>query len=280
MGDFPTTQVEHLTLSRLVMGTNWWLGFSHHSKAKSDCIQETMTAERIADIQTVFLEAGVNAMVGMRPDPMLEKACKLSEDRTGAEIVKIGLPTLDVSGGPEADDHNRRVFDEYAAVGTHICMPHQASTDALLDRRTRTIREMDRIAAMIRERGMVPGLSTHMPETPVYADQTGLDVALYIQIYNAIGFLMQVEVDWVHRIIWNAKKPVLVIKPMAAGKLLPLPGLAFVWATVRDRDLVAAGTFTPDEARECIEISLSQLERRVPDVELQRSRSKASIEAP
>ncbi len=278
MSDFPTTQVEHLTLSRLAMGTNWWLGFSHHSKAKDDFIKDAMTAERLADIISVFLDAGVDAMIGMRPHSMLEEACKRAEDRAGRKIIKIGTPTLDVSGTPQADGENARTLDAYAEVGTHICMPHQQTTDALLDRRSRTIRDMPTYCAMIRERGMVPGLSTHMPEAPVYADETDLDVALYIQIYNAVGFLMQVEVDWVHRLIWNARHPVLVIKPMAAGKLLPLPGLAFAWATIRDRDLVAVGTQTPDEARECIEISRAQLERRTSALELQRSRSKGSME--
>ena len=46
---------------------------------------------------------------------------------------------------------------------------------------------------------MIPGLSTHMPETPIYADESGLDVDTYISIYNAMGFLMQIEVDWVQR---------------------------------------------------------------------------------
>ena len=43
--------------------------------------------------------------------------------------------------------------------------------------------------------------------------------------------------------------------------------------------MVCIGTFTPDEAREVIEISLAQLEGRVANVELQRTRSKASVES-
>jgi hypothetical protein len=46
---------------------------------------------------------------------------------------------------------------------------------------------------------------------------------------------MQIEADWVMRVIQNARKPVLTIKPLAAG--LPVVGLAFVWA-IRDRDIV------------------------------------------
>jgi hypothetical protein len=278
MADFPTTRIENLEVSRLVMGTNWWLGYSHHSKPKDDLIKAMMSAEKIAAIIEVFLRAGVNVMIGPRPLPKLLDAMKSAEDRTGRGIVKIGTPGLNTGGTPAAYDENCRTLDDFAAIGIHVCMPHQCTTDALVDRTTRSIRQMDRIAAMIRERGMVPGLSNHAPEAPIYADETNLDVATYIQIYNAIGFLMQVEVDWVHRVIWKSRKPVLTIKPMAAGKLLPLPGLAFAWATIRDCDLVCVGTQTPDEARECIEISLSVLERRPSAVELQKTRSKASIE--
>ena len=99
-----------------------------------------------------------------------------------------------------------------------------------------------------------------------------------VMIYNAVGFLMQVEVDWIHRVITNAKKPVLTIKPLAAGRLLPLVGLAFSWATLRESDMVAVGTMTPDEAREVIDISLSILEKRSSNVELQRTGSKGSLD--
>ena len=57
-----------------------------------------------------------------------------------------------------------------------------------------------------RERGMIPGLSTHMPESIIYADESGLDVDTYISIYNAMGFLMQVEVDWIAQVIRNGEE--------------------------------------------------------------------------
>ena len=276
MADFPRTRIEDLSVSRLLMGTNWWLGFSHTSAAKDDEIRRAMTPERIARIMEVFLAAGVDGVIG-HPDPKLVEAVRIAQDRTGRQVIIFGTPHLNVSGEPGADDDNRRVFDEFARWGCRVCMPHQQTTDALLDRRTRTIRDMDRYCVMMRERGMIPGLSTHMPETPVYADESGLDVATYIQIYNSAGFLMQIEVDWVHRMIWQRARPVIAIKPLAAGKVPPLVGLAFNWSTLRDCDMVCVGTSTPDEAREVIEISLSLLERRMSEVELQKTRSKASV---
>ena len=278
MSEFPRTQIEDLSVPRLIVGTNWFLGYSHTSKAQDRMIVSRQDRQRIAEVLEVFLNAGVDAIYGVRPEsPHLEQAIADAEDRTGRKMIKMGTPHFDLTPTQIAVDCNRKTIEGFAAIGCNVCLPHQATTDALLDRRTRTIREMPMYTKMIREAGMIPGLSTHMPEAVVYADEMDLDVGTYIQIYNADGFLMQVEVDWVHGIILKAKKPVLTIKPLAAGRLLPLVGLAFSWATIRDQDMICIGCLTPDEAKEVIEISLAQLERRPANVELQTTRSKKSL---
>ena len=278
MSDFPRTKIENLSVSRMLAGTNWFLGYSHQSVAKDRFIKDRMSRERIADVLEVFFAAGVDTMIGPRPEAThLEEAIAEAENRTGRGCIKITTPHLDLAETSEAMDANARTFDRCAAAGCKVCMPHQGTTDALVDRTTRTIRRMDEFTKMIRQRGMIPGLSTHMPESVPYADESGLDVGTYIQIYNAAGFLMQVEVDWVHRVIESAAKPVITIKPFAAGRLHPFVGLAFNWATIRDQDMVAVGTMTPDEAREVIELSLAMLERRSSNVPLQQTRSKESL---
>jgi hypothetical protein len=278
MADFPRTTIENLSVSRMVIGTNWWLGYSHTSAAKDEEIKRLMTGYRIADVLEVFLRAGVDTLMSpLTPEPF-QAAIRTAENRVGRPVIRLITPAFDLAGTPEAEDANRRLLDDCRKAGARVLMPHQQTTDALLDRRTRSIPGMDRFCRLIREAGMIPGLSTHMPETPVYADESGLDVATYIQIYNAVGFLMQIEVDWVHRMIWQAKRPVIAIKPLAVNKILPLVGLAFAWATLRDRDMVCVGVSSADEAKEDIEISLSIFDRRPSEVELQRTRSKASIE--
>ena len=147
----------------------------------------------------------------------------------------------------------------------------------MLDGCTREIRCIDQLCAAIREHGMIPGLSTHRPESIIFADEQGLDVATYISIYNSMGFLMPMEVDWTARMIREAAKPVLTIKPMASGQLRPLQGLTFVWNTIRTQDMVAVGTMTPQEAEELIELSLATLEGRDSNIRLQETRSKAAV---
>jgi hypothetical protein len=277
MTQFPRTKIEGLSVSRLMIGTNWFLGFSHTSMAKDRDIVETMTAGRIADIVEVFMNAGVDVLYGIRPDQKLIQGVSEAEQRTGRKCITIAIPSLPVEDTTKSADEAQRVLDELAEMGTAICMPHQCTTDAFVNRRTRSLAGIEVYLRMIRERGMIPGLSTHMPETPAYADACGLDVATYIQIYNAAGFLMQIEIDWVQRMIWGAKKPVITIKPLAAGRLPPLVGLGFAWSTIRDCDMICIGTSNPYEAAEVVELSLSILEHRIPRVELQKTRSKQSL---
>ncbi|MBM4039074.1 MAG: hypothetical protein FJ290_11240 [Planctomycetes bacterium] len=277
MAEFPRTTVGGVSISRLIVGTNWFLGYSHTSAAKDRFIKEFMTRERVADILTVFLQAGVDAVMGM-PVPMLSGAIEDAQYRTGSKMHLILTPTFNIRPGGPPEQEPPLVFDRCKELGATFCFPHSSLVDCLVDRLNRTIRGYDGYAKLIRERGMVPGLSTHLPESVVIADQTGGDVETYIQIYNSAGFLMTVEADWCMRIIQNAKKPVMTIKPLAAGRILPPVGLAFVWNTIRDQDMVTIGTTTPDEAREAIELSLSFLERRIPTIELQKTRSKKGLE--
>ena len=282
MAKFPRTRVGGRSLSRLIAGSNWVLGYSHTTAAKDALIKEqNRSRQRIADILEVFFRAGVDTVMGMINDAPWRDGIQEAEQRTGVPAIRVSTPHFPVTAqtpvtgftGAEVD----RILDQEAKFGAVFCLPHQCVTDAMVDRCSRSIRQMDGLCRKIRERGMLPGLSTHMPETPVYADETNLDVETYIQLYNSMGFLMQVEVDWVQQTIQNAKKPVMTIKPLAAGQLRPLQGLTFVWNTIRQQDMVTIGTMTPREAAEVIEISLATLEHRDAGVKLQETRSKSSV---
>jgi hypothetical protein len=279
--EFPRTEIEGVSLPRMLIGINWFMGYCHQTKARGKFNNDYMTPSRIADvIETFVREANIDCVYGILDEwPKLMDAVREAEQRIGRKIITIAVPHLKAGPTQEDFDASRRVIERQAAIGATFCLPHQATTDACLDRTIRKHRWMDEYCKMIRECGMIPGLSTHMPESIIFADEQNLDVATYIQIYNSAGFLMQVETDWIQRVIWNAKKPVMCIKPMAAGRIQPLEGLSFVWSTIRPRDMMVVGTMSPDEARELIEISWSIFENRSSGTDLQHTRSKASITA-
>ncbi|MCA9444826.1 MAG: hypothetical protein KC964_28830 [Candidatus Omnitrophica bacterium] len=290
MANFPRTTVGNLSVSRLVIGTNWFLGYSHCTLAKDAFIKERFTdSNRIAEILEVFFRAGVDTVIGpfqgaIAPDSLdLLGAIRKAQERTGVGAKIISTPTFPITPdtptvGFDMDEVNR-ILDIEQQVGSHILMPHTNTTDVMVDRCTREIRQIDAVCEAIRGRGMIPGLSTHLPEAIVYADETGLDVETYISIFNAAGFLMPLEVDWTQQIICRAKKPVLTIKPLAAGQIRPLQGLTFSWNAIRDQDMIAVGTMTPKEAEEVITLSWDILDRRQASIPLQETRSKASVKS-
>lgn len=279
MNAIPRTDIGGLSVSRLAVGTNTFVGVSHTTKSRDNFFHELMSRKHVADIIEVFMRAGVNLVFGGRVDTThVTEAIKDAEDRVGEKCYRVCTPSFIIKDEAEGLDNAARAFDAYAEMGCHICMPHQNSLDPLIDYRNRRFMGTEKHMALIRERGMLPGFSTHTPVAPKIADECGLDVETYVQIYNAAGFLMQIEVDWVHRMIWNLKKPVLTIKPLAAGRLHPLVGLSFSWATLRPRDVITVGAMTADEAKEIIDISLAVLEKRAPTAPLQSSRSKQTID--
>jgi hypothetical protein len=270
MGDnlFPRTEVGGLSLSRMVIGTNNIMGGSHRTYARDVHIQGiNNNAEAVADIIEAYMQYGVDTIIGcLSKSRFALDGIKLAQERTGKRVYFIELAVFDMHDNKEARQAANDYFKNCKAVGVDICMPLHNCVEELVNKQKRTIDRIGDYMSMIREHGMIPGLSAHMPEIIEYTDENGYDVETYIQIYNAAGFLMQIEVETVHKMIWKAKKPVLTIKPMAAGHLNPFVGLTFSWATLRPRDMVAVGCMTPEEAHEAVEYSLAALERRPPDL--------------
>ena len=162
----------------------------------------------------------------------------------------------------KAEDTIKRSAD----IGSTFCLIHHGSMEQLVNKNLHSITRLPDYLAMMRDHGLHPGLSAHMPEAIVYSDANGYDVETYIQIFNCMGFLMQVEVEGVYNIIKNAKKPVMTIKPFAAGRTTPFIGLNFNWSVLREQDMITVGVMSEAEVFEDVEISLAALERRAPEL--------------
>jgi len=271
--NFPRTTVAGISLSRMIMGTNWLLGWSHKGAADDKRITSKHNCkESLFPVLETFLSHGIDTLMGPISDmSLMQDAIQYTKDKTGKNIIMIDTPCINVADSAIARKEANEAIKKSAATGASFCLIHHSSAEKLVNKGTETINRLDDYTSMIREAGMIPGLSAHMPELIVYSDANGYDVETYVQIYNCMGFLMQVEIEAVARIINNAKKPVMTIKSMAAGRVTPYVGLNFVWNTIRSCDMVTVGCFSKDEAEEDIEISLAALERRFPDIDKRSS---------
>lgn len=270
---FPRTTVGGVSMPRMIIGCNWISGFSHRSAASDTMIKSRHSeAEPTAKIFEAFLESGVDAVLGLfGADQHLERAVKSAEDKTGKKMIIIDEPIINVDNTPAARHEAELEIKACAARGATFCLPLHSCVEQLVDKNAGTIDRLPDYLSMIRDAGMIPGLSAHMPEIIQFTDKNEYDVETYIQIFNCMGFLMQVEIESVAKIIHGAKKPVIAIKPCAAGRTTPYVGLNFAYNALREQDMVCIGCFNEDEAREDVEFGLAAIERRLPVFESRNS---------
>lgn len=282
---FPRTQVENISLPRMLIGSNWMLGYSHRTTAADKMIRERYsTKEAVSEVICAYLAYGIDAMMApfvgddLQPNAVVMDGIHMAEDKIGRKLILIDTPIVDVSDTPQAHDFTARKIEAVRKNGADICLLHHSSVEQLVCKHTGTIDRLPEYTRMIRENGMIPGLSAHMPELVLYSDNhPEYDVQTYIQLYNCLGFLMQIEVEGVRRIIENAKKPVMTIKSMAAGRCTPYVGLTFSFATLRPQDMVTVGAFSAREVHEDVEIALAALERRFPNLENRNSPNQTAV---
>lgn len=271
--EFPQTSIGGVKVSRLLCGTNPFFGFSHVSAARDKWLREYFTIDRITEVLAYCLEQGVNGVVS-GPQGRLHEAIQIAQQRTGREMVWICTP------GAGGDDSTGQLDEDIAWCARHdvkVCMPHPCWTDARLTIHEERIEGAEQALALIREHGMVPGFSTHRVETVTISDKRGYDAEVYIQPYNAQGFLCTVETDWAARVIKGTPKPIIAIKPLAAGRILPPTGLTFSFSTIKPIDTVCIGLMSVHEAAESIHIARALLTGGDPDVELAVTRSKVHL---
>jgi hypothetical protein len=276
---FPRTTVAGVSLPRLLIGSNWIFGWSHTGHAADVFIKEQhSTVDATLSVLNAFLQYGIDAwMSPFSSHPPALAKIKGIQQKIGKKLILIDTPILNMDDTPGARKEAEAIIKTSAEIGSTFCLIHHSCCEQLINKNKKTMDRLSDYTKMIRDAGLIPGLSAHMPEIIQYSDLNGYDVETYIQIFNCMGFLMQVEIESVIRVIHEAKKPVMTIKPMAAGRVTPYVGLTFNWNVLRPQDMVTVGCINEYEAHEDVEISLAALEHRLPNLQGRSSPAKQSI---
>ena len=112
MNEFPRTTVGGVSLSRMIMGTNWMLGYSHTSVSADEMIKRRYdSAEAFKPVLEAYLRHGVDTLMApLGASPELMTAIKETEQKMGREIILVDTPTLNV-------DDNTLARQEAEATG-------------------------------------------------------------------------------------------------------------------------------------------------------------------
>ena len=230
-------------ISRLICGSNPFLGYSYRSPAHDAWQRRTFTPDRVAEVLAVCLEHGINAVTGNWDDnATVGQALEVCEHKVGKRPSWIAY----TYGGPEGQvDCINRIAD-YGAIA---CFIQGGTVDRSFtydlfggldlsqpDRCDQVIPWLEEI----RKRGMIPGLGTHRPPILHLAEERGYGAEFYVTTLNFAGIYCDYA-DAV-RAIHSIQKPFIAIKTLGGGCVVkPRDGLTCAYASLKRTDLVALG---------------------------------------
>jgi len=87
---FPRTTVAGVSLSRMIIGTNWMAGWSHRSPAADDLIKSTHSRhENVDPILKVFLDQGIDTIMGpFSQTPVICESIQATQQGTGKRLIR------------------------------------------------------------------------------------------------------------------------------------------------------------------------------------------------
>ena len=134
--EFPRTTVGGLSLPRILIGTNWLLGWSHTGAAADHGIKEKFQKpEDFYPVFRAYLDYGINAVMGpISSTPLALDAIRYAEQKAGQQIIIIDTPGMNVDDTPEARREAQAVIRHSAEIGSSFCLIHHASMEQLVNK--------------------------------------------------------------------------------------------------------------------------------------------------
>ncbi|MBN1146060.1 MAG: hypothetical protein JXA78_02300 [Anaerolineales bacterium] len=245
-----TVAMQHLTVSRFILGSNPFSGFSHMDPAMDLAMKRYFTTARIKDLLFRAQALGVNTLIA----------------RTDQHVMRFLLEYWDEGGSlqwfaqtcPEVGDPPTCI-QRAAASKAKACHLHGGWMDYIYAQGR--LDEIPPALEMIRERGMLAGIAAHNPQVIAWADDH-LEVDYYMcSYYNAAHRDQRAEhvsgmEEWfveedrkvMTALIQRLSRPAIHYKILAAGRNDPAEAFDVAARAMRPNDMVCVGVFDRDQA--------------------------------
>jgi hypothetical protein len=239
--------------SKVICGTNPFLGRSHFSAARDAEYAGRYDDEAIEQTIMECLRRGVNTIESSASERMMRIRSRV-QDSTPEPIHFVGNTRIDETSEMKSHQAKLSFLIENRAA---VCVIHAQYVDR--PRRGDSIGGLERLVDKIHEAGLLAGISTHKIETVELCENQGYGIDTYLFPLNLSGFAypgyegketVQDRVDLVR----SVNKPFILIKVLAAGRIPPDEGLQFVAENSKPNDLIDIGFGTDEEAAESIEL--------------------------
>ena len=243
-----TVQLGDVSVSRFILGSNPFSGFSHQGSEMDLRMKRYHTTQRIKDTLREAERLGVNTVVGRTDHHVMRLLLEYWDE--GGEIQWFAQTCPGV--GPTEMCVNRAL--EGGAKACHI---HGGVMDHLLAQGR--IEGVPPSIERIREAGMLAGIAGHNPEVFEWAEEH-LDVDYYMcSYYNSAHrderaehvsgmkeWFLEEDRKIMTDLIQGLSKPVIHYKIMAAGRNDPAEAFAYTARSMRAYDAVCVGVYTEE----------------------------------
>jgi hypothetical protein len=251
-------QIGHLKVSRLILGSNPFSGYSHQTAKMDDEMKHYYSVARVKAVIKQAEELGVNTQCA-RVDNHISRLFMEYWDE-GGKIQWIAQTT------PERGD--MRGAADAIARGAAGCYIHGGTMDHAYANKKLDV--VPPVIEKIKETGLIAGVASHNPEVIEWADRN-LDVDFYMCCYyNSANRDKRAELasgmpEWFHpkdrdrmtATIQSLSKPALHYKVLAAARNDPKDAFAYVARRLRPQDAVVVGIYNrrkPDMLKEDVEL--------------------------
>jgi hypothetical protein len=246
-----TVKIGHVTLSRFILGSNPFSGFSHQGADRDQKMMHWYTAARIKQVLFQAESLGITALTA-RTDHHVMRVLMEYRDEGGklqwfAQTCPGAAPT-------------EQCISRAASLKAAACHIHGGVMDQLLaSGETSGIQaDVDRI----RKRGMIAGVAGHNVGVFEWAEKH-LDCDYYMCCYynpiprnkhgehvpGAQEEYRSEDRDAMLKLIPTLKRPVIHYKVFAAGRNDPKEAITTAVGAMRPTDAMCVGVFTGDNPR-------------------------------
>ncbi|MHC4787753.1 MAG: hypothetical protein ACYS8K_00895 [Planctomycetota bacterium] len=245
-----TVRIGGRDVSRFILGSNPFSGFSHQGREMDRQMMSYWTCERVKAALRQAESLGINTIIARADFHVLRL---LMEYRDEGGRIQWFAQTCPEIGPPE------KAMDRVAEFGAPACYIHGGYADHLLA--GGRLEELIPTVDHARELGLAVGLAAHDPRTIHWAERN-LKLDYYMcSYYNPIP--RKAGADHVSgtaeayrdedrramtELIQGLSRPAIHYKVMAAGRNDPAEALHYAAARMRPGDAVCVGIFTRDKA--------------------------------
>lgn len=232
----PTVRLGTLEVSRLILGSNPFWGYSHKSARLDEEMRRFHTDERIMRILDEAASCGLTALAS----PPDERWTRLWTRYTvGGGKLKIWISQC--HGAPEQmlREIDRSVEAGAAAIFIQGARVEEQFGKGAFD----TLRTW---IEHIKKAGLPAGAAAHWPEIHPELERRGFPTDFYYQcMYNAskTSDYSAAERDKAAATIARLGKPVIAYKILAAGRLTAAEGFEYAFNHIRRKDGVCVGIY-------------------------------------